>query len=93
MLLITSQFKMFVGSFEPDDFDQFQADTVAAISAFQSAGVSRLLIDLTNNGGKSMFCLVEVLVFKFVSQGDLSVWGNFYSSILQAQILGIRKFL
>lgn len=51
---------MFVGSFEPDDFDQFQADTVAAISAFQSAGVSRLLIDLTNNGGKPIFCLFLV---------------------------------
>ena len=41
---------MFVGSFE-GDFVQFQTDTVAAMSSFVKAGVSRLLIDLTNNGG------------------------------------------
>ncbi|THH11140.1 hypothetical protein EW146_g8141, partial [Bondarzewia mesenterica] len=41
---------MFVGSFE-GDFVQFQTDTLAAISQFQSSNVTRLLIDLTNNGG------------------------------------------
>ena len=41
---------MFVGSFE-GDFVQFQTDTVSAMNAFQAAGVSRLLIDLTDNGG------------------------------------------
>lgn len=43
---------MFVGSFE-GDFVQFQTDTVSAMDSFKSAGVSRLLIDLTDNGGTS----------------------------------------
>jgi len=43
---------MFVGSFAPSDFFQFQADTVSAINAFKAAGVSQLLIDLTDNGGR-----------------------------------------
>ncbi|KAG6816400.1 hypothetical protein H0H87_006312 [Tephrocybe sp. NHM501043] len=42
---------MFVGSFG-GDFDGFQADTVSAITAFKQAGISQLLLDLTNNGGK-----------------------------------------
>lgn len=41
---------MFVGSFEPDDFDGFQNDTVSAIDAFLKAGVTNLIIDLSNNG-------------------------------------------
>ncbi len=45
---------MFVGSFE-GDFVQFQTDTVSAFNGFKKAGVSRLLIDLTNNGGISDF--------------------------------------
>lgn len=44
---------MFVGSFEPTDFNQFQFDVQAAVQDFQAAGITRLLIDLTNNGGKS----------------------------------------
>jgi hypothetical protein len=43
---------MFVGSFSPNDFDQFQSDVVATTAAFKAAGVTQLLIDLTNNGGK-----------------------------------------
>lgn len=42
---------MFVGSFD-GDFAQFQTDTVAAMNSFKAAGVSRLLLDLTNNGGQ-----------------------------------------
>ncbi|KAJ4491905.1 hypothetical protein C8J55DRAFT_502397 [Lentinula edodes] len=64
---------MFVGSFEPDDFDQFQADTVAAISAFQSAGVSRLLIDLTNNGG-GFVCLGQFL-FQYLAGSNIGYPG------------------
>ncbi|EJC99379.1 uncharacterized protein FOMMEDRAFT_94735 [Fomitiporia mediterranea MF3/22] len=41
---------MFVGSFD-GDFSQFQTDTVSAMNNFLSANVSRLLIDLTGNGG------------------------------------------
>jgi hypothetical protein len=41
---------MFVGSFS-GNFVQFQTDTVNAFAAFEAAGVTQLLIDLTNNGG------------------------------------------
>ncbi|KAF8813458.1 hypothetical protein BYT27DRAFT_7180997 [Phlegmacium glaucopus] len=51
---------MFVGSFAPTDFNQFQADTVAAFSDFKAAGVTQLLIDLTNNGG-GFVCLGQFL--------------------------------
>jgi len=50
---------MFVGSFE-GDFTQFQTDTQSAIQEFQQAGVSRLIVDLTNNGG-GFVCLGEFL--------------------------------
>ena len=43
--------QMFVGSFE-GDFVQFQTDTQAAIDEFKQSGVTRLIIDLSNNGGK-----------------------------------------
>jgi C-terminal processing protease CtpA/Prc len=42
---------MFVGSFEPDDFNGFQTDTVAAINDILASGAENLLIDLTDNGG------------------------------------------
>ena len=41
---------MFVGSFG-GDFVQFETDTVNAFNAFKTAGITNLLIDLTNNGG------------------------------------------
>lgn len=50
---------MFVGSFE-GDFDQFMSDTVQAINAFKEAGVTRLILDLTNNGG-GFVCLGQFL--------------------------------
>jgi hypothetical protein len=43
---------MFVGSFDPDDFNGFQRDVDAAITHFLDNGVVNLLIDLTNNGGE-----------------------------------------
>ncbi|PPQ72200.1 hypothetical protein CVT26_006931 [Gymnopilus dilepis] len=51
---------MFVGTFEPDDFNQFQVDTAAIIAEFQKAGVTQLLIDLTDNGG-GFVCLGQFL--------------------------------
>ena len=45
--------QMFVGSFEPDDFFQFQTDVQDTFNEFQSAGLSQLIIDLSNNGGAS----------------------------------------
>ena len=53
---------MFVGSFEPDDFDQFMSDTAAAIASLQDAGVTKLLIDLTNNGGMSTVPILDALM-------------------------------
>ena len=50
---------MFVGSFE-GDFNQFQTDTAAAIKQFKASGVSRLILDLTNNGG-GFVCLGHFL--------------------------------
>ncbi|KAJ7178031.1 hypothetical protein C8R46DRAFT_1174054 [Mycena filopes] len=41
---------MFIGSFE-GDFEGFQTDTESAVTAFKAAGVTRLIIDLSNNGG------------------------------------------
>lgn len=48
--VLTYQEQMFVGSFG-GDFDGFQHDVVAAVTQFKAAGVTHLLIDLTNNGG------------------------------------------
>lgn len=39
---------------------QFQTDTISAFNSFKQAGVSRLLIDLTNNGG-GFVCLGQFL--------------------------------
>ncbi|KAJ7855118.1 hypothetical protein B0H14DRAFT_2754840 [Mycena olivaceomarginata] len=50
---------MFIGSFE-GDFEGFQTDTASAIAAFKDAGVTRLIIDLTNNGG-GFVCLGQFL--------------------------------
>ncbi|KAG6860617.1 hypothetical protein C0995_009371 [Termitomyces sp. Mi166 len=50
---------MFVGSFE-GDFDGFQADVVSTIEVFKKAGITQLLIDLTNNGG-GFVCLGQFL--------------------------------
>jgi len=54
---------MFVGSFEPDDFDQFQKDVADAIDSFKASGVTRLLIDLTNNGGMKHYITRDVTEF------------------------------
>ncbi|KAH9834949.1 uncharacterized protein C8Q71DRAFT_767699 [Rhodofomes roseus] len=51
---------MFVGSFEPEDYYAFQSQVAGVISAFQQAGVTQLLIDLTNNGG-GYVCLGQFL--------------------------------
>ena len=44
---------MFVGSFEPDDFDSFQTDVVATFEQFKEAKLTHLIVDLSNNGGTS----------------------------------------
>lgn len=50
---------MFIGSFE-GDFAGFQKDTASAIRAFKAAGVTKLIIDLTNNNG-GFVCLGQFL--------------------------------
>ncbi|KAF7329787.1 TSPc domain-containing protein [Mycena kentingensis (nom. inval.)] len=50
---------LFVGSFG-GDFNGFQDDVVAAVDSFKTAGVTRLIIDLTNNGG-GFVCLGHFL--------------------------------
>ncbi|PPQ92503.1 hypothetical protein CVT25_010336 [Psilocybe cyanescens] len=51
---------MFVGTFSPNDFDQFQVDTIAATNALKAAGVKQVIIDLTDNGG-GFVCLGQFL--------------------------------
>jgi C-terminal processing protease CtpA/Prc len=51
---------MFVGSFEPDDYNGFQADVDSAVKTMKAAGVKKLLVDLTNNGG-GYICLGQFL--------------------------------
>ena len=62
---------MFVGSFE-GDFDEFQTDVVSAINQFKASGVSQVLIDLTNNGGK-----LEVIVVFQILHSDVPIIGGF----------------
>lgn len=53
---------MFVGSFSlaTSLFSTFQTDVVSAINNFKAAGVTNLLIDLTNNGGTQSLLLYLV---------------------------------
>lgn len=67
---------MFVGSFE-GDFNQFQTDTLAAITQFKKAGVTRLIIDLTNNGG-GFVCLGQFLHQFLAGTAGLGNAGNPY---------------
>ncbi|KAF9261734.1 hypothetical protein L218DRAFT_980860 [Marasmius fiardii PR-910] len=64
---------MFVGSFSPLSFEGFQADVVAAINAFKKAGVTRLLIDLSNNGG-GYVCLGQFL-FQYLAGSKIGYPG------------------
>jgi hypothetical protein len=45
---------MFVGTFAPANFTQFQFDVQSIVSYFQGAGVTKLLLDVTNNGGEDI---------------------------------------
>ena len=46
---------MFVGSFEPADFNSFQTDVVATFAEFEAAGLTHLIVDLSNNGGACLY--------------------------------------
>lgn len=41
---------LFVGSFEGNE-TMFQQDTATAVEAFKRAGVTQMIVDVTNNGG------------------------------------------
>ena len=47
---------MYVGSFD-GDFFQTQVDIAVAFDDFNAAGVTNLVIDVTNNGGLYRFIL------------------------------------
>ncbi|KAK7683463.1 hypothetical protein QCA50_013296 [Cerrena zonata] len=53
---------IFVGSFSPavSAYYDFQTDVATAVNQFKAAGVTRLLVDLTNNGG-GYVCLGQFL--------------------------------
>ncbi|KAI0827410.1 hypothetical protein BC628DRAFT_1418509 [Trametes gibbosa] len=51
---------MFVGSFEPADFDQFQFDVQTTVASLKEAGATQLVVDVTNNGG-GYICLGQLL--------------------------------
>ena len=46
-------FQMYVSTFSPANFEQFQHDVEDAVKEFTSKGVTKLIVDLHNNGGKS----------------------------------------
>ncbi|PCH36916.1 hypothetical protein WOLCODRAFT_109384 [Wolfiporia cocos MD-104 SS10] len=74
---------MFVGSFSPDDYYAFQYDVADAIAAFQAAGATRLIIDLTNNGG-GYVCLGEFL-HQYLAGSNFGFPG--YSTAIRANAL------
>ena len=44
---------MYIGSFDTD-LETFEDNAVATFMQFKESGVSQLIIDLTNNGGRDM---------------------------------------
>ncbi len=74
---------MFIGSFE-GDFVQFQTDTQAAIQQFKQTGATRLIIDLTNNGGKYILINLERIEPK-VLQADSFASVSSFTSIFPGQ--------
>ncbi|TBU42204.1 hypothetical protein BD309DRAFT_201633 [Dichomitus squalens] len=73
---------MFVGSFEPDDFNGFQTDVQSAFKEFEQADVSQLIVDLTNNGG-GFVCLGQFLHAFLTGSKSL---GNFQNPGFQSTL-------
>ncbi|KIY70218.1 hypothetical protein CYLTODRAFT_488261, partial [Cylindrobasidium torrendii FP15055 ss-10] len=69
---------MFVGSFSPSNFNAFQYDVVAALDSFKQAGVTNLIIDLTNNGG-GYVCLGDFL-FQYLAGASQFPYSGFEST-------------
>ncbi|KZT08170.1 uncharacterized protein LAESUDRAFT_78851 [Laetiporus sulphureus 93-53] len=74
---------MFVGSFDPDNYYDFQYDVSNATADLLAAGVSRLIIDLTNNGG-GYVCLGEFL-HQYLAGDSFGFPG--YSTAIRANML------
>lgn len=70
---------MFVGSFG-GDFNGFQHDVVAAVTQFKAAGVTHLLIDLTDNGGMDTLSR-QLSSHSNDVQVDLFAWDNSCTNI------------
>ncbi|KAF8327612.1 uncharacterized protein EI90DRAFT_3146311 [Cantharellus anzutake] len=68
---------MMVGSFEPRGFVQFQQDVIDSLSKFRAAKVTKLIIDVSNNGG-GYVCLGEYLHLALV--GSSFGYGGFTTS-------------
>ncbi|KZV63402.1 hypothetical protein PENSPDRAFT_211766 [Peniophora sp. CONT] len=64
---------MFVGSFEPDDFDGFQADVKNAIDDILTSGADQLIIDLSNNGG--CFICLGLFLHNYLAGADFGYPG------------------
>lgn len=87
---------MFVGSFPLDDEGEFESDTLAAMTALQEAGVTRVLIDLTNNPGKlsAKFHGVYLSSSPAASafcQAAMSAWVYSYTRCSLVQTLDMRE--
>lgn len=81
---------MFIGSFE-GDFEGFQTDTASAIDAFKAAGVKKLIIDLSNNGGGN-FPLSLIAGLILISAGGFVCLGQFLHQYLAGTNFGYPGF-
>lgn len=79
---------MFVGSFSPDDYNGFQSDVADAIAEFKQAGVTRLLIDLSNNGGTYLRSLIVVAQMLIIFTGGYVCLGEFLHQYLAGESFG-----
>ncbi|GJJ13364.1 hypothetical protein Clacol_007616 [Clathrus columnatus] len=70
---------LFVGSFEGDE-TMFQQDTATAIEAFKAAGVTQMIVDITNNGG-GFVCLGQWLHEFLAGSENVPVQPGFQSSM------------
>lgn len=73
---------MFVGSFEPDDFFQFQTDVQDTFDEFKQAGLKQLIIDLSNNGGAYLDSQSSIEETQCPSSGGFVCLGHFLHAFL-----------
>ena len=83
---------MFVGSFEPRDYNGFQSDVEKAINQFKTAKVTNLLIDLSNNGGKLFPISNFQYRYKRPFQVDMYVLVSSCTSIWPVRSLDMRTY-